>query len=72
MKHSISKWLPGALAVTALFGCQTDLPPPPPAEAIWFNGPVITVDDNAPEARAVAVRDGRIVAVGEQDAVLRY
>ena len=72
MKHSISKWLPGALAVTALFGCQTDLPPPPPAEAIWFNGPVITVDDNAPEARAVAVRDGRIVAVGEKDAVLRY
>ncbi len=33
---------------------------------------MITVDDNAPEARAVAVRDGRIVAVGEKDAVLRY
>ena len=41
------------------------------AEAIYFNGTVITVSDGQPTAEAVAVRDGRIAAVGPRAAVLK-
>lgn len=34
------------------------------ADRIYFGGPIITIDDNAPRAEAVAVKDGRILAVG--------
>ena len=34
------------------------------ADAIWFGGPIITVNDKAPRAEAIAVKDGKIVAVG--------
>lgn len=34
------------------------------ADAIYSGGPVVTVNDAQPEAEAVAVKDGRIVAVG--------
>ncbi|MBI3969264.1 MAG: amidohydrolase [Chloroflexi bacterium] len=37
-----------------------------PADLIVDNANVITVDPEVPQARAVAVRDGRIVAVAEQ------
>jgi len=36
----------------------------PVGEQLYFGGDVYTVDDEAPSAEAVAVRDGRIVAVG--------
>lgn len=39
------------------------------AEAIYFGGPIITIDDRAPSAEAVAVRGGKIVAVGTREAV---
>ena len=42
-----------------------------PADAIWFNGPIVTVDDNAPSAEAVAVKDGKIVGVGSKKDVMR-
>jgi predicted amidohydrolase YtcJ len=35
-----------------------------PADAIWHGGPIVTVNDAQPSAEAVAVRGGRIVAVG--------
>ena len=41
------------------------------ADVIWFGGPIITVNDAAPRAEAVAVKDGRIVAVGKKSAVFR-
>ena len=34
------------------------------ADLIVTNGRVLTMDEEAPRAEAVAVRDGRIVAVG--------
>ena len=37
----------------------------PVADAIWFNGPIITLDDKHPNAQAVAVKDGKIAAVGK-------
>jgi predicted amidohydrolase YtcJ len=39
------------------------------ADAIYFGGPIVTVDDRQPRAEAVAVKDGRIAAVGSRRAV---
>jgi hypothetical protein len=36
------------------------------ADAIYFGGPIVTVDDQRPSAEAVAVKDGVIVAVGSR------
>jgi len=35
-----------------------------PADAIYHGGDVVTIDDNNPTAEAVAIKDGRIIAVG--------
>jgi len=39
------------------------------AESLFTNGPILTSDPGRPSAAAVAVRDGRIVAVGDEAAV---
>ncbi|MFE3181307.1 amidohydrolase [Streptomyces violascens] len=39
-------------------------------DAIYFGGDIVTVDDARPTAEAVAVRDGRIAAVGDLREVL--
>lgn len=41
------------------------------ADTIYHNGPVITIDDANPRAEAVAVKDGKILAVGKKDEVLK-
>jgi predicted amidohydrolase YtcJ len=41
------------------------------ADLIYHNGPIITVNDALPKAEAVAVRDGKILAVGKKDVVLK-
>jgi predicted amidohydrolase YtcJ len=41
------------------------------ADIIYHGGPVITIDDTAPRAEAVAVKDGKILAVGKKDDVLK-
>jgi predicted amidohydrolase YtcJ len=41
------------------------------AETIFLNGKVVTVDDRTSIAQAVAVRDGKILAVGQNAQVLR-
>jgi len=38
--------------------------------AVYFGGPILTMDDARPRAEAVAVRGGRILAVGGKDEVL--
>jgi hypothetical protein len=40
-----------------------------PADAVYVGGPIVTMDDGRPTAEAVAVMDGRIVAVGARAAV---
>ena len=35
-----------------------------PADTIYRGGPILTIEDAAPRAEAVAVKDGRILAVG--------
>ncbi len=41
------------------------------AESIYHNGAIITINDAAPGAEAVAVKDGKIVVVGAKDEVLK-
>jgi predicted amidohydrolase YtcJ len=41
------------------------------ADRIWFGGPVITMNDAAMRAEAVAERGGRIVAVGSRSQVMK-
>ena len=45
--------------------------PPPPADRVFVGGKVYTVDANRSRAEAVAVRGGRIVAVGSDAEVRR-
>ena len=42
-----------------------------PADAIYHGGDIVTVDDTNPIAEAVAIKDGRIVAVGAKVDVLK-
>ena len=53
----------GAFASFAAFAAE-------PADTIYHNGTIITIDDSRPAAEAVAVRDGRILAVGSEAEVL--
>ena len=47
-------------------------PPTRPADLILHGGKVVTLDRKCSIARAVAVRDGRIVAVGTDAAVFAW
>ncbi len=42
------------------------------ADTIYLGGPILTINDKAPRAEAVAVADGRILAVGGLDSVMAY
>ena len=42
------------------------------ADKIFVGGTILTMVDNAMEAEAVAVKDGRILAVGSHDTILAY
>jgi predicted amidohydrolase YtcJ len=42
------------------------------ADAIYHNGPIITIDDAHPDAEAVAVLDGKILAVGDAADVMAH
>jgi len=44
----------------------------PYAEFIFTNGPIYTMANGAPEARALAVRNGRIAAVGSMESVAPF
>lgn len=41
------------------------------ADAIYFGGPIVTVDETKPSAEAVAVKDGKILAVGGREDIFR-
>jgi predicted amidohydrolase YtcJ len=59
--------LVGCVAIVVL--AQSDTSPIPP-ELIYHNAVVLTMDARQPRAHAVAVGEGRIQAVGDDDAVL--
>ena len=57
----------GAVGFGSLLRCAEAQTPPAAsgaADAIWTGGPILTMNDAAPTAEAVAVRGGRILAVG--------
>lgn len=54
----------------ALAACAGE--PDNPADLVLTNGKVVTVDDALPEAQALAVKDGRILAVGTSEEMDAY
>lgn len=66
--------LPAMLGLSALtlMGCQPSTHSAETADAIWYQGTVITINDESPSAEAVAVKNGRILAVGPEKEVLRH
>jgi len=43
-----------------------------PADAIYTGGDIVTVNDRQPQAEAIAISGGRIVAVGSRDEVMKF
>ena len=41
------------------------------ADAIFYGGPIVTVNEKNEEVQALAVQNGKIVAVGKKDAVMK-
>lgn len=41
------------------------------AEQIWYNGSILTMNDAQPSAQAIAVTQGKIIAVGNQQEVMK-
>lgn len=66
-----------ALATLLLIGCSGSPPPEPTASAetrsvtVYSGGDIVTMDAARPSAEAVAVQDGRILAVGTAAEVAR-
>jgi imidazolonepropionase-like amidohydrolase len=62
----MNKTLVSALAVILSFGvgCKSGPDVASTADAIYFGGPIVTVNDAQPSAEAVAIKDGKILAVG--------
>lgn len=69
MKLRIAQTATFIFALLLLGACGRSSPGAPPPEQI-FVGSFITLDDNAAEAQAIAVSDGRIIAVGARDDIL--
>jgi len=65
MKAVRMNLLPGLVALCWMLSVHAEV-----ADTIYYNGPVVTVDDNLPLAEAVAVKDGRILAVGSEVDIL--
>lgn len=58
------------LALLSACGRKPSSPPPAAPDLILFGGPVHTGDAGGATAEAVAVKDGRVVAVGAREAIL--
>jgi len=68
----MKRYLPLIALFAALPALDATGPPaPPPADLIVHNARVVTLDAKSRIARAVAVRDGKIVAIGDDKAILK-
>jgi hypothetical protein len=59
-------------AVTSLAACASQQPAVQPATLVLTNAKVVTVESSPAEARAIAVANDRIVALGTDDEIKRY
>ena len=59
------------LAILLLFAINEKLPPEVYADKIFINGKIITVDADNSIAQAVAIKDGKILAVGSGSDILK-
>ncbi len=62
------RWLPMVLCLLAALPVAAQ----PAADRIWSGGPILTMNDEAMRAEAVAERGGRIVAVGSKARVMKF
>ena len=79
-----ANWKPGAaltvIALAAAIACSSgpagektgDAAAAPAADRIWSGGPILTMNDAAMKAEAVAEKGGRIIAVGAAADVMRH
>lgn len=51
-----------------LYACNSG----PVADTVLINGKIVTVDSNFTIARAIAIKDGKIIGIGTDDIVLKY
>ena len=63
---------PVILLIVAFGSDLATQPSPPPADLVLVNGNVVTVDEKFSVASALAVRDGKFVAIGLNDVVRRH
>ena len=55
-----------ALIGAAFLAAPTFGQPSTAADAIYVGGDIVTMNDKAPSAQALALKDGRILAVGDR------
>nr|MBA2258883.1 amidohydrolase family protein [Acidobacteriota bacterium] len=60
------------LALTARLGARTQQPAAEAAELVLTNGKVVTVEEGAPDAQAIAIRGSRILAVGSSADIRKH
>jgi predicted amidohydrolase YtcJ len=58
-----------ASLLPALAACQPQAPTPDAAERVLMNGAIYTINEAQPRAEAVAISDGRFIAVGSNDEI---
>jgi predicted amidohydrolase YtcJ len=61
-----------AAALAVFVTLSTPAQARPTAETIWTGGPILTMNDKAMRAEAVAVADGKILAVGKRSDVMKW
>ena len=59
-------WMAGAAAIACVGACTESPSPHQIADVIYSGGEIITINDAQPIAEAIAIRDGKIVAVGSK------
>ena len=60
-----------AIAIIILTFFNANATAQAPADAMYYGGDVVTIDDKNPTAEAVAIKDGKIIAVGKKADVLK-
>ncbi|MGY3894773.1 amidohydrolase [Aeromonas enterica] len=65
------KITPIAIALLAASSANAASPAKPTAQTIYLGGDIVTVNDAAPTAQALAIKNGRILALGSERDILK-